>query len=320
MVAAKTTDDLILDVIAAAQLQSDGAGTITDGRVSNDDVLTWASKLLSTSIASMLLACSQERWVWQDSDQTIVSGTAKYRIPSRALASGVASLVILDGSSNEFHPPQISAADRYRYASSRVGPWRSPFAMTWEGDHIVLLPTPAESGFSLRVRFPRQPPRLVAVSACAVVASTTSTVITTTATVPTAWTASETLDLNEGTPHGDALGLDLAGTSISGTSITIAAGVPSELAAGDYVSLAGHGCTLPVPEVVYHLLVDLVIVEVLRRIGSDPADLQEARDAAAASMVHVRDILEPRDRGASPKPIRRNSPLRAGRLPYGWGW
>lgn len=319
MVAARTSDDLVSAIIATAMLQSDGAGTISDPRISNSDVLEFASRLLSADVASVLLSARQQRWVWQADDVAITSGTAKYRIPSRALASGVDDIEIYDSTSGEtFDPPQLSPRERFLYGNGRRGNWRSPYGYIWEGDHIVLIPTPDVTQYSLRVRFPRQPARLVAVSACAKVSSTTSTVITTAATVPTAWGSSETLDCVQGGLHADALGLDLAGTSISGTSITVSAGVPSELAANDYVCLAGTSCVIPLPESVWPLLVELVNVDVLRRIGADQTLLGQAIQAAQARRNAVRDVLEPRSRGESQRPIRRYSPLRLGRYPHGW--
>lgn len=314
-IAAKTADDLISDLIVAAQLRSSDSTTIDDGRLSNAEALRIASRLLSTQVAALLVAARQERWVSQASDVAITSGTDTYRVPGRALAAGVSDVVIYDDASGEeFDPPYLDGRDRHHYVNGRKGQWRSPYAYTWQGDHIVLVPAPTETKYQLRVRFPRQPPRLVQTSACALVSSTTATTITTNATVPSAWASSETLDIVQGDPHGDVIGLDLAGTSISGTSITIAAGVPSEAASGDYVCLDGDSCVIPLPESVYSYLVDLLTVWALQRIGDPLAE--QAKELAMATRASVQEVLEPRSRGERRVPIRRHSPLRLGRYPY----
>lgn len=301
MVAAKTTADLLEEVIAAAQLHAED-GEILDGRLSNADVLRFASKLLSTDIAALLVATRSERWCWQDQDVPLVAGQSHYRIPSRALGSGVAQVIAVRGGDEHELAPMGTGA--------RLTGGDTPRGYAYEGDSLVVVPTPRTSGGALRVRYPRQPARLVEPSACAVVASRTGTAITTTEAAPTSWGASPRLDVTRGTTHGDLLATDLT-ASVSGSTVTVPAGIPSAVGAGDVVSRAGEGCVMPLPEVVFHLLVDLVVVEVLRRIGDDPQTVMDAVQAATARRQHVRDLLEPRNRGAKTRQaVRPNSPLR----------
>lgn len=305
MVAAKTTADLIADVISGAQLHAE-AGVILDGRVSNADVLTWASKLLSTSVASVLIGTRSERWAWQDTDTPIVAGQALYRVPSRALAAGVGQVLYVVGE-RELELSPVGTYERAQRSETAVD-GDAPYAYTYEADRLVLVPTPRASTGSLRVRYPRQPARLVEVSACRTVASTTATTITLTA-AASPWVTGAVLDVTRGSTHGDVLAADLTATLIAGSVVTVAA-VPSEVAAGDVVSLAGLGCVIPLPEVVYHYLVDVVTLEVQRRIGDDPSAIADATQAAMARRAEVRDLLEPRGRGRPRVPVRHTSPLR----------
>lgn len=303
MVAAKTSDDLLSDVRVAAQLADN------EGRITSAEMLRMASRLLSTRIAKLLITARQERWVRTHSDVPIVSGTAKYRVPSRALAAGVSDVVIVDAGGEEYDPPYITARDRHYFSGGRRPNSRSPYAYTWEGDHIVILPTPQESQYSLRVRYPRQPPRLVLVASCGLVTNKSATTIDVLA-MPSGWGSFNTVDVVEGTPHGDALMLDqLAG--ISSNTLTIAAGVDSEIDDGDYVCLAGESCVIPLPENVWPVLVEALAVDVMTRLEDNSSTIAthvDLRDEAASAVLAV---LEPRSRAERPMLRRRGSPYRS---------
>lgn len=182
-----------------------------------------------------------------------------------------------------------------------------------------MLPVPDanSSRFSLRVRYPRQPSRLVPVAECALVSSVASNVITVAA-VPSAWGAAETVDTIQGVPHADALGLDQSAT-ISGSDITIAAGVSSELAAGDYVTLAGETCVPPVPEVVWPALTSATSVDVLTSIG-DEAHSSSQMSKAGRQFSRAKRLLTPRNRGEREVIQNHNSAARAGRFPNWRGY
>lgn len=310
MVAAKTTDDLLTEVRDEAQLPT------TDGRIDSAGILRLASKRLSTTIADLLVSLRQERWVTTHADIPIVSGTARYRIPSRALATGVADILIVDGS-DVYDAPEIDAEERWRYTSGQRGPWRSPFGYTWEGDRIVLLPTPDTSGYSLRVRYPRQPARLVEVDDCMLISSLTATTLTTLS-LPSAsaWASGPTIDVVKSAPGGDVLMMDTAATT-SVLTLTVAA-VDSEVAVGDYACLAGETCIPPIPESVWPLLVAETALAVLRAIG-DPTGTADAERNVAEAGTRAKSVLAPRNRGERKMVIPHASTLRGGRFP-GRSW
>ena len=308
MVAAKTTADLLTEVREQCQLPD------ADGRLDSDGILRLGSQRLTSAIANMLVSLRQERWVTTHTDVTIVSGTASYRIPSRALAAGVADILIREtASGTEWSANEIPAVDRWRYSAGAHGYSRAPWSYTWEGDHIVLLPTPDASGYTLRIRYPRQPARLVQTSAAALITSTPTSIKAVVSSVPSAFGSVATVDVVEGTPHGDVLLADKSAT-ISGTDVTITAGLGSEVAAGDYVCLAGQTCVPPIPELVWPLLVAETSLAVLRAVG-DPEGIADARERLAEERVHVRNVLAPRNRGESQKLVNHYSALRGGRFP-----
>jgi hypothetical protein len=138
-----------------------------------------------------------------------------------------------------------------------------------------------------------------------------ATTLTTAATVPSTWSSSETIDIISGRPNGAPRAIDQAGTSIATTNVTIAAGVPSGTAVGDYVCLDGETVIPPVPDVVWPVLVAGSSVEVLRAIG-DPGGTAEARDRLGECITRAKALLSPRSRGASQKIVARGYGTRRG--------
>lgn len=313
MVAARTTDTLLADVRAAAQLPD------AEGRLTTAELYRICDQALALHVADLLTDVQSRRWA-SEATSSLVAGTSRYRIPARAQGAAVLDVLITDGTAT-WSAPELPAAEAWRYTRSR-GPWDSPYAYTWQDDSIQVLPTPSSGGPSYTLLFvwARQPSRLVAVSDCASIASSTSTTITTSATVPSAWTSAETLDIvratGDGAPwrNGSSATLDLAGTSISGTSITVSAGLPSDLPAGSYVCLAGSTCVPPVPELAYHVLVQASAMLVLEALG----DLQGASSKVAVlerEKALALRWLVPRSKGAAPRKVPYYSPLRIRR---GW--
>lgn len=302
MVAALTTDDLIAEVKDQALLPD------ADGRLTTAQMLRLGDRVMRTIVSDVVVSSRGGWWVTvAGTDTAIVAGTATYALPTRALAEGTASLVIVDSGGVEFEAPEIPLGEAHRYRRAR-GPWDSPYAYAWRDDRVELLPTPTAGGYSLRVYVPRRPSRLVAVSSCALVSSTGATTITTAATVPTAWASSEVVDVVSGV-NGRARGEDLAGTSIATTNVTISAGVPSGTVSGDYVCLDGTTCVPPLSEVVWPVLVDGLTLEVLRALddSTGPAEVR-----LRESVARARNLSEPRGRGAAHKVVARNHPVRSG--------
>lgn len=310
MVAARTSDTLLADVRAATQLPD------ADGRLTTAEIYRITDQAMVLHVADLLSQPRSQRWAIISAGG-ITSGTLLYRVPDRALGASVLDVLITDGT-NSWSAPEIPQEDAHLYTTVR-GSWDSPYAYAWRGDRIQILPTPTVSTYSLAFKIARQPSRHVAVSSCAVVASSTSTTITTSATVPSAWTSSQTLDIvraETGMPwiYTTTLPtLDLAGTSISGTSITVSAGLPSDLPAGCYVCLAGETCVPAIPESVYPVLVHASAMLVLEALG-DPRAQSEAALLETAIAV-ARKLLEPRNSGATQRRVPRFSPLR---LMRGW--
>jgi len=312
VVAAYTTDDLLSRVKARAQMPA------ADGRLTDADVFAILDDSIRSSVARIVYNADDGRTVKSQADQPITSGVARYRIPDRAVAAGVYGVVLVDSAGNEVSSSYKDTADIWRYQGGYgdgVG-WK--YDHTIEGDEIVLLPTPSQTDGSLRIKYRRRPSRLVPVSSCAVVSVALANAITTAAAVPSSWGADEILDLIESTPNADTLGDDVAGSGIGGASITVVAGVPAELAAGDFVCLAGETCVPQVPQAAIPFLTVLGAYEVCVTLGDREGAaglerLVSTRKREAMALIAERS----RERQVV---INRSSHLRQGGRGYRGSW
>lgn len=311
MVAAKTTSDLVEQVREQTLLPTVEGRLGSTEALANLAICRFASDVLRTRCADLAVTSRTGRWLTTASNVTIVAGTSLYAVPERALASGAADILITDGT-YEWSAPEIPLAEAWRYRTGHGG-WDSPYAYCWRDDDIELLPHPTAGTYYIRFIYPRGILRLVRTSDCAVVASTTASSITTAATVPSAWTSTETLDVIRFRPNGQPRIIDLAGTTIGGTSITIAAAnVPSTVVAGDFVCLDGETCVPPVTEVVWPVLVAGTSFEVLASGIGNAEEISIAAARLQAAEKRATELLTPRSRGASKKIVAWGSPLRRG--------
>lgn len=318
-VTALTTDDLTSEVKDLCVLPDADARLGATTAAANIAICKLASRVLRTACADLLVSSRSERLVTDiivpngGNSQTIASGTYLYDVPERALAAGVADVLILEVGATtltEWSAPEVPATDAWRWTNSHGG-WDSPYAYCWRDHQLELLPHPTTTQYLLHIWHPRGLMRLVPTASAAKVASKTATSITTVATVPSTWASSETLDIIRASRQGQPRGIDQAGTSISGTSITISAGVPTATTAGDYVCLDGETCVPPVPEVVWPVLVDGTALEVLRVVG-DQQSQSDGMVRLRESVASAKNLLTPRSRGASKKIVARGYGTRRG--------
>jgi hypothetical protein len=301
VVAAYTSDDLLSKIKARCQIPA------SEGRLSDTEIYSIADDVMLSSVGRDIYDADDGRWLASVYDISIVAGTAQYRLPDRAFGSDVDTIHIVDASGDEAPSSYVDRTEIALWMGSNAfstGVYRH----TIEGDQIRILPTPTQSTGTIRVRYLRDPSRLVPVASAGLVSSTTSTTIVI-ASAPSAFgtTPAYRIDVVEGTPSGDLLMQDASATR-STTTMTILAGVSTSVAAGDYVCLAGETCVPPLPRAAFPWLVAKASHEVLVALGDrNGADL--LAPTVVARRQEVRDILAERSR-QRPKVINRYSPLR----------
>jgi hypothetical protein len=124
-----------------------------------------------------------------------------------------------------------------------------------------------------------------------------------TATPPTTWTTSSSLDFCSQRNGHKTLGSGVSPTAISTTDITFnTANLPSTLAIGDYVALAGETPYLQCPDVCFDLVVRLVANELLESLGAQ-AELQAGIAKADKLQANVVSLLTNRVTGAPKRSV-----------------
>jgi hypothetical protein len=294
--AAITTDQILARIKVRAQVPS------TEGRVSDAEILALVDDLILSSLGREMYEADDGRWVKTAADVAITAGRSTYRLPSRAWAGGLDEAILVASSGALTQLEYVDRSDIWEWGTSTG----VPVAYTIVGDVVQLLPTPASSGYSLRLRYLRRPSSLVTVAECARVASVASTVLTI-ASAPAAWDEltlehSVTVEANAG---------PTTLTRSSGTFATSGAYAilgPSNTIYRTYACEEGESCVVQVPDVAIPYVADLAARDVCVALGDMPgadrlASLAEQRRKEVVASISERSRQRP-------KIVPRNSPLR----------
>jgi len=293
-----TSDDLVASIKVRARVPT-SQSTFTEARI---------RKLCDEEIQIGLLPkilAARENYFLRSYTTNVVSGTSEYRIPNRAIGVKLKAVMYEDSSGAIGPLSQIAYEDRGYYVNS------NPTAPVYyiQNNSVILTPTPTTtSQYTLHLPYFCRPSTLVAVSACGLITAInmTTKVVTVSAT-PSTITSSTLVDLVKADGGFESAAIDQTVT-VSGTSITFTS-LPSSLAVGDYVTLAGESCIPQIPGELHTLLSLRVTVTILESLGfvnemkAAQAKLIEA-EAAASS------LLAPRSDGNPKKLNNRNGVLR----------
>jgi hypothetical protein len=122
---------------------------------------------------------------------------------------------------------------------------------------------------SYRIYYYLRPGKMVKVSECAKISTITSGSLSCVS-VPTAWSTSDRFDLVRAKEGFDTLAQTLTATFVEAGSsklIFTATDIPSELAVGDYISLADETCIPQIPVEWRSYLALLTAVQILESLG-----------------------------------------------------
>lgn len=301
---AYTADDLITAVKRR--------GRIPDDSFTDAEYLSMADEEMSTLLVPLVRSHVVEFFV-KETDTSFVINQKDYRIPTRTQSGGLRDVTIVDASSNEFNAAYISLDDHYDFQAGGSVWWRNGVAFTVIGDFIRIMPTPTGANNDLRMRFYRRPGRLVLVAAAPKITAIdtgTKTITVGSGLIPSSWTSSSLLDLIQASPNFDSLG-DSLGQQHSGDDITFTNTLPTDLAVGDYVSLAEESSIVQLPVEFQPILYSAVTVRALESLGEkEAAALAETK--MLREMDSVSKIIAPRIDGESQPVINWRSPLREG--------
>lgn len=303
-----TTDDFLTQLKVRCQLPDDNQA-ITDSQL-----FLLADMAMQTDIESLIMSLKGEYWV-KSSDSTIVSGTAAYRMPYRAVGRKLRDLLLVDSAGNEVSLPEISAEDAWRYKSAGSWNWRAGSAYYVQGEEVVLLPTPNASGYTLRFKYYARRPRLVSLSdnvnGCAITAVSGGLRQISVAATPSGITTDTVVDIIRCKPYFDYLSMSLTVSGTTPTVITVTSDYSTVAAAGDYIFVEDTTGVVPLPVELQPVLITATAVRVLTSLGDPKAQAELVMLDREKQMVM--QLLDPRNDGEAKRVINRSSPLRGSR-------
>jgi hypothetical protein len=208
------------DLIAAARVRAflPDTGSLTDA-----EILRLAQEV-QDSFALEVSADIGGSFLLTSTDQSIVSGTATYRIPTRARGATFRDLrcVASDGTEEPIPPLDPLQTWETSGGGGAIGQ-RTRFMHSLVGPLVRLHPTPSttDTGYTLRCYYERSPGRLVLESAAAPIEQVSSTVLIQceSGSVPTAFDAAGLVDIIRGDGVFEPIYQDLI-TSAATTTTT----------------------------------------------------------------------------------------------------
>jgi hypothetical protein len=276
-----------------ASLKRRGMLPSNSDTLSTADFLAIATEELQTYVFKLLMA-TREEFAVATYDLTLTSGTAAYKIPTRAVGGKLRNVASYDSSSGTLTPLLRLEPERIT-ETANTG---SVSGYYLQGDDLVFVPTPG-SAATIRITYFRRPSALVATSAVFTITEKgTSSVLADT--VPATFSTSETFDIVRCKPPFSILYQDLTVNTVGAHSITLATTVPTDVAVGDYVCLAGESPVAQVPVELHPLLSQRTVYKCLEALGDEKAAVAEA--SADKMRADALTLLTPRVEGAS-RPI-----------------
>lgn len=279
--------------------------SVTGGATS--DLLAYANEELQLSLMSDILP-KQEEYFSKDSDTTLTSATV-YRLPSRAVGGVLRMVSLVDsngamlGTLNRIEPERI--AD-YPTSGTLAG-------FYIRNNAVVLVPSSSSTAATLRMTYFIRPNQLVSSGTQPITAINTSTKTVTVSTT-SGFSTSTPVDLVANTPGFESLAVDLTPSAVGGTTVTFSSTLPTDLAVGDHLCLAGQSPIPQVPEVYHPILAQRVACAYLEASGAPElaaaaARLQKMEEAAGI-------LISPRSPGNPRKLVN----LKSSALGYGGRW
>jgi hypothetical protein len=284
-----TTDDLITSVKDRGMIPDASSGSLSSAAL-----LQFGSEELQGPLMQ-LITSAREKYYETYTDTALTANQAVYSIPARA-AGGVVSVVqyIYNNCIYVLVPIDPSEA-------STTNTGLVPIGYYFQNNSIVVFPTPNVTQGTLRMRYFQRPSRLEQTTNCAKVSSFDPIALTVTvATIPSSWATGTVVDFIPSTLPYTPYSLETSLAGVTGTVITLTA-VPSSLAIGDYIALAGF---TPIPEVPYEffqVLAQMIVCKALEAVGDPKLSVAQAgRQAYSDSALKM---ITPRDKSTAKKVV-----------------
>lgn len=285
--AAYTTSDLITAVKSIASIPTN------QSLFQTADFLRFANRAMRKKIIPLVMSTREEYWV-AAYDYSLTADQASYAIPPRAVGGKLRDVLFVDGS-DETSLPRLEPENVYSTDAGRLG-------FYLEGNAVVINPTPNVTSGTLRLKHFRRPNSLVATTACGYVESINSGANQVTiSTTPSTFGTGVVVDFIKGTPGHEWRATDTSITGVSGTTISFAS-LPTGLAVGDYICLAGESCIPQIPVELLPILEDEIAKMCRQAQGKRDKDMDAELEADKQEILKT---LTPRVDGEPKKIVGR---------------
>lgn len=282
-----TTSDALVDGIKKRVTMPASQALITDA-----DIRSIADTMIKGRMVPLVTSLNQEFFV-TITDTDIEAGVSLYAIPYRAIGRKLRELKLVVEDENVRNIAQIALEDAQSFYQATF-----TCGFYYQGDKVRLVPD-VQSDITidqaLRMWWYCPPSALCGVSQAALVVSISDTVVTC-VTVPSEVAGAAAIDFVQGRSGNSILGFDVVPTSTSATTVTFSSAddIPTDLQAGDYISVAG---TSPVvnflPNESQPLLESYCAERVCQRIG-DFDGMKTIKEDISAEEKSLKLLLEPR--------------------------
>ena len=263
------------------------------GLLLDSDILAFCDDIVQEEIIPILESVNQDFFVTKF-EQLITPGQSLYSIPYRAIGRSLRELKIRDQTGQYLRNlPLIPIEDAYTYYQ-----WNTVVGFHFEGDRIRLVPGVPTSlaNDQYLVFWYRIPPnQLVPYTEVSQVVSILGNVITVDQ-VPASFNALPLVDFIQGQSGSTIYSINIPISSVGVNTITFAssAEIPTELQAGDFISLNGQSYVLNyIPNEAYPLVETLTCRRCLQAI-SDYEGIKVLDIDAERARTNLKMILEPR--------------------------
>ena len=268
----------------------------------NTDFASLLSEEMQSMIVPVIMAEHQDYFV-HTKDYTIDGSTKEFRIPDRAVGGKLRDVGFYNSNSDTLDlRPRLEIED---YGNRRGNFVHDLGGYYLQDNKIIFNPAPSNSGDSLRVYYYRRPSNLVQLSESGKITNIDGLTVTID-TVQSSWTTSNTFDFTRGKGMFQSLGDDLSISALPTTSsLTFSDTLPTDLAVGDYVSLAGTSPIAQIPYESHHVLAQLGAIKINEALG-DMQGMQMAESKYKQLLDNMIKSINSRVDGSPKKVANRN--------------
>lgn len=250
----------------------------------------------------------------------MVQNQAEYRLPTRALARKLRDVKIKNSANIRFDFPKISIEREQIYQVNGI-----PFGFYFKGDRFVVVPVPTTTQYSIQYWYFLSPGSMIPYTDAAIVTGVSGDDVTVSS-VPSALVTGAVVDFIQGTAGNSCLDIDKTITNVAGNTISFDADeVPTDLAAGDFVSIAGTSPVLQIPDSAVPLLVTLTAMDVLQALSDFEGyerlfKIAYGQGKDPGQYENLKKLLEPRIEGEATKIINDFGIVKRGWRGRWWGY